>query len=176
MDYQFLTTTALFKGLNEKEIEGILPCLKARVRKYRKGSIIFHAGDQISEIGLVLSGSVNIVVTFYWGSSNIFGHVGSGDLFAENYAAIPGRRLLNDVITAEETEILFLSLDNLLFVNLGQTIDIVVFALDAEVLCQVDNLNVGGYSMLFKESLALAVAKAEEYNIYLLEGHLIGKL
>ena len=25
MDYQFLTTTALFKGLNEKEIEGI-PC------------------------------------------------------------------------------------------------------------------------------------------------------
>ena len=114
MDYQFLTTTALFKGLNEKEIEGILPCLKARVKKYRKGSIIFHAGDQISEIGLVLSGSVNIVVTFYWGSSNIFGHVGSGDLFAENYAAIPGRRLLNDVIAAEETEILFLSLDNLL--------------------------------------------------------------
>ena len=37
MDYQFLTTTALFKGLIEKEIEGILPCLKARVKKYRKG-------------------------------------------------------------------------------------------------------------------------------------------
>lgn len=114
MDYQFLSTTSLFKGLTEQEIKTILPCLNVREKKYRKGSIILHAGDQVSEIGLVLSGSVNIVVTFYWGNSNIFGHVGKGDLFAENYAAIPGRKLLNDVVAAETTEILFLNLDRLL--------------------------------------------------------------
>lgn len=114
MDYQFLSTTSLFKGLTEQEIKTILPCLNVREKKYRKGSIILHAGDQVSEIGLVLSGSVNIVVTFYWGNSNIFGHVGKGDLFAENYAAIPGRTLLNDVVAAETTEILFLNLDRLL--------------------------------------------------------------
>ena len=110
MDYQFLSTTSLFKGLTEQEIKTILPCLNVREKKYRKGSIILHAGDQVSEIGLVLSGSVNIVVTLYWGNSNIFGHVGKGDLFAENYAAIPGRKLLNDVVAAETTEILFLNL------------------------------------------------------------------
>ena len=114
MDYQFLSTTSLFKGLTEQEIKTILPCLNVREKKYRKGSIILHAGDQVSEIGLVLSGSVNIVVTFYWGNSNIFGHVGKGDLFAENYAAIPERTLLNDVVAAETTEILFLNLDRLL--------------------------------------------------------------
>ena len=114
MDYQFLSTTSLFKGLTEQEIKTILPCLNVREKKYRKGSIILHAGDQVSEIGLVLSGSVNIVVTFYWGNSNIFGHVGKGDLFAENYAAIPGRTLLNAVVAAETTEILFLNLDRLL--------------------------------------------------------------
>ena len=114
MDYQFLSTTSLFKGLTEQEIKTILPCLSVREKKYRKGSIILHAGDQVSEIGLVLSGSVNIVVTFYWGNSNIFGHVGKGDLFAENYAAIPERTLLNDVVAAETTEILFLNLDRLL--------------------------------------------------------------
>ena len=114
MDYQFLTTTPLFHGMNETEIKALLPRLSARDKKYRKGSIIYHAGNKVSEIGLILSGSVNIVVNFYWGSSNIFGHIGQGDIFAENYAAVPGRKLLNDVVAAETTEVLFLNLNNLL--------------------------------------------------------------
>ena len=114
MDYQFLTTTPLFHGMSETEIKALLPCLSARDKKYRKGSIIYHAGNKVSEIGLILSGSVNIVVNFYWGSSNIFGHIGQGDIFAENYAVVPGRKLLNDVVAAETTEVLFLNLNNLL--------------------------------------------------------------
>ena len=64
MDYQFLTTTPLFHGMNETEIKALLPRLSARDKKYRKGSIIYHAGNKVSEIGLILSGSVNIVVNF----------------------------------------------------------------------------------------------------------------
>ena len=59
------------------------------------------------------SGSVNIVVNFYWGSSNIFGHVEKGSIFAENYASIPGQELLCDVVAAEECEILFLNMRQL---------------------------------------------------------------
>ena len=42
---------------------------------------------------LVLSGSVNIVVNYYWGSSNIFGHIGQGEIFAETYATIPNKEM-----------------------------------------------------------------------------------
>ena len=68
-----------------------------------------------------------------------------------------------------------LRLLNVFLVNLGQTIYIVVVALDTEVLGQIDNLHVCGDGMFLKESLALAVAEAEEHYIYLVEWHLVSK-
>ena len=114
MNYLFLSNTALFKGLTEKEIEGLLPCIGAHEKKYKKDAVICRAGTTVSEIGIVLSGSVNIVVNYYWGNSNIFGHIEKGDLFAESFAAVPGRELICDVVAAEPATILFLDMNKLL--------------------------------------------------------------
>ncbi|MDO4754407.1 MAG: Crp/Fnr family transcriptional regulator, partial [Bacillota bacterium] len=73
-----------------------------------KGSLIFRTGEVIYRIGLVLEGSVNIVVHFFWGNSNIFGHIEKGKIFGEAYAAIPGKELPCDVVAAEDSKILFL--------------------------------------------------------------------
>ena len=114
MNTFFLKNTPLFHGINESEISGLLHCLGARKRKFKKDEIIYRSGSSVSEIGLVESGSVNIVVSFYWGNSHIFGHVEKGQVFAENYAAIPGKELLCDVVACEDTEVLFLSMRNML--------------------------------------------------------------
>ena len=114
MNFSFLSGTPLFQGIREEELRSLLPCLQARERRYKKDEIILRAGAAVSRLGLVLSGSVNIVVTFYWGSSHIFGHIGSGQIFAENYAAIPGRELGCDVVACEDTRVLFLDMDKLL--------------------------------------------------------------
>ncbi|MCR4646206.1 MAG: hypothetical protein K5695_12495 [Oscillospiraceae bacterium] len=71
----FLTNTLLFHGIKEEEIKEMLSCLNARERSYSKDEVIIRAGLSVKEIGLILSGSVNIVVNFYWGSSHIFGHI-----------------------------------------------------------------------------------------------------
>ncbi len=114
MNTFFLANTPLFHGIKEVEISEMLHCLNAREKKYKKDEIIFRAGTSVSEIGLVESGSVNIVVNFYWGNSHIFGHVGKGQVFAENYAAIPGQELVCDVVASEDTEVLFLSMNKML--------------------------------------------------------------
>ena len=114
MNHFFLSNTSLFHGIREQEIGAMLGCLGSRERRYEKGDIILRAGEAVTEIGLVESGSVNIVVNFWWGNSNIFGHVRKGDIFAENYAAIPGKELLCDVVAAEDAEVLFLGLSKLL--------------------------------------------------------------
>ena len=67
-------------------------------------------------MGLVLSGSVNIVVNYYWGSSNIFNHIGQGEIFAETYATIPNKEMLCDVVAAEKTEVLFINVEKVLSV------------------------------------------------------------
>ncbi len=114
MDYVLLANTSLFYGIKEDEIKTLLPCLNAREKRYKKNEIILHTGDSVSDIGLVLSGSVNIVVNFYHGNSNIIGHTGKREIFAENYAAIPSRELICDVVAAEDTEVLFLNMEKLL--------------------------------------------------------------
>ena len=113
MNNFFLKNTPLFHGIREEEIQAMMSCLGAREKHYQKHEVILRAGSPTAEIGLVESGSVNIVVNFYWGSSNIFGHVEKGSIFAENYASIPGQELLCDVVAAEECEILFLNMRQL---------------------------------------------------------------
>lgn len=65
MNYSFLSNTALFHGIREDELQEMLPCLNAHEREYQKNEIILRVGDTVSEIGLIESGSINIVVNFY---------------------------------------------------------------------------------------------------------------
>lgn len=108
MDMHFLSNTMLFRGLRVEEIHSVLACLNTQAQSFDKGEVLCRAGEPVSNMGLVLTGSVNIVVNYYWGGSNIFGHIGPGELFAESYAAIPGRELLVDVVAVEPVEVLFL--------------------------------------------------------------------
>lgn len=114
MDLFFLSHTPLFHGIREEEIEALLPCLHANVKTFEKDDIIFHAGTSIHEIGLVLTGGVNIIVPTYWGNNVIFGHIAPGALFGENYAALPGQELLGDVVAAENTTILLLDMQSIM--------------------------------------------------------------
>ena len=69
-----------------------------------------------------------------------------------------------------------LALADLLLVYLRKAIHVVVCGgRNAEVLRQIDNLYMGGDGMLLEELLALAMAKAEEYHVYLVEGHGVGE-
>lgn len=114
MNFSKLAKTQLFRGIPENQIEAMLPCLSAREQSYQKGAIIRPAGRTVEEIGLILSGSVNIVVNYYWGGSNIFVHVDTWQIFGEIYAAIPGKELLCDLVAAEDCTVLFLRMDGIL--------------------------------------------------------------
>ena len=110
MNTNFLARTQLFSGIYPDEISSLLSCLHAREAAFKKGETIFHADSEIEEIGLILSGSVNMIVNLYWGSSRIFGHMNPGDIFGENYAAIEGKKLPGDLVAAQESRVLFLNL------------------------------------------------------------------
>ena len=114
MNYQFLTTTLLFQGMSAKEAEGMLSCLNAYEKKYKKGEIIYHAGERIESMGLVLSGAVNITIDDLWGNSTILGLSSPGQLFAETYACIPGEPLMVNVTAGENSDILFLNATRLM--------------------------------------------------------------
>ena len=114
MDYEFLKNTNLFRGLESDQIRILLNCLGSYEKRFEKDAIIFHGGDVVTEVGLILEGSVNVIAYHYWGGSSIFGHAEKGRLFGEAYAAIPGKELLCDVKAAEDSHILFMNMERLL--------------------------------------------------------------
>ena len=61
------TETSLFWGFSEEEAESILKCLSAVNKTYKKDEYIFRMGDTITSVGMVLTGSVQVIREDYWG-------------------------------------------------------------------------------------------------------------
>lgn len=105
----FLSKTVLFKGCTDEEIKHMLICLKNKIKKFDKVSIIYNVGEIVTDVCLILSGSVQIENVDVVGNKSILGVVRQGDIFAESYACIPNQPILVDVKTCEATEILFIN-------------------------------------------------------------------
>ena len=108
MDHKLLENAPLFKDVPPEEINVMLQCLGTEERDYDKGETIFHAGDVIHNIGLVLTGRVQIENDDVWGNKSVMESVGPGFAFAESYACLPGEPLMVSAIAAEPSHILFL--------------------------------------------------------------------
>lgn len=84
-----------------------------RTNRYGKGEVIFGAGSVVTDIGLVLSGSVRIEYTDLWGNKSILGIIPAGGVFAESYACIPDEPMMVDAVANEECSIMFISVPRL---------------------------------------------------------------
>ena len=60
-----------------------------RQKHFEKNEVILSAGCTTHEIGLVLSGSVNIENLDLWGSKSILSNIGAGQVFGETSAFSP---------------------------------------------------------------------------------------
>ena len=93
----------LFAGIEDGNIDKILPCLSAVVRQAEKNTFIFSAEDRVRTVGLVLSGSVHIVNEDFWGRKDILSQLGPGELFAESFSCAREEKLPVGVLAVEPT-------------------------------------------------------------------------
>ncbi len=103
-----LASTQLFRGLNENEITSMLKCLNAHEKSYQKGEIIMSEGSFVSEIGIILSGSVTVEFCDIWGNNNIVRALEPGMSFAEEYACGARNPIIVSIKADTDTTIMFL--------------------------------------------------------------------
>ena len=120
MDYELISRTALFQGCSPTATENLLYGLKTFTKKYKKGAPVYLAGTPVTDIGIVLYGTVQIENNDLWGNKNIISLARAGEVFAEAYACIPDEPMMVDVIAMEEAEILFLNVPELLAAGKGE--------------------------------------------------------
>lgn len=102
----------LFRGITVEEQHIMRDCGCMHRQAFEKNQPIYHAGEQVSAIGIVLSGSVLVENTDFWGNRSILSHVTPGQVFAETYALCREPLMVN-VTARESTEILFLDLNRM---------------------------------------------------------------
>ena len=97
----------LFQGLSAEEWAALEQSGCLRTKSYPRYAVIFHAGEQVHALGVVLRGTVHIENLDLWGSKSILSSISAGQAFAETYAFC-GEALMVDAVAAEHCEILFL--------------------------------------------------------------------
>ena len=76
----------LFEGIKETEINSVLTCLGSYLRSYKKGELIFLAGESIKSVGVILSGAVNMIKEDIWGIQTLIVSMKTGEIFGETFA------------------------------------------------------------------------------------------
>ena len=86
MDDLINLDSPLFAGIKAEDMKPMLHCIGYHVRTYSKGEIIAFEGDYLKHIGIVLSGSVDMVKEDLWGNKTMLIRMRQNELFGETFA------------------------------------------------------------------------------------------
>jgi len=106
--FEILKTVALFERISESDLEHMLKCLDSKQSAYEKNDIIFLTDDPISQIGIILSGNVQIIKEDYLGNSTILTELSVGDIFGETIACAGVIKSPVTVLAITQCEVLFI--------------------------------------------------------------------
>lgn len=105
---KLLQENELFSNFKLNNLENILNCLSAKISNYSKKDIIIHQGENTGFIGIVLSGTVQIIKEDSEGNINILSNLRANEIFAETFAYARIKESPVTVQAEEDCEILFI--------------------------------------------------------------------
>lgn len=105
---EILFKSPLFAEIKEKDLNSILKCLLAKKQKYNKDTFIITEGNHFSNVGIVLSGGVNVIREDFWGNRNILTHISPGEMFGEAFSCAEIDEMPVSVVTTEDSEIMLI--------------------------------------------------------------------
>ena len=111
-----LSKTKLFSGVSKEDVESMLGCLNAKLYDYKKGDYVFRQGEHLSNITILVKGSLHIQKDDYWGNRTIVNRVAIGEMFGEAYIAPESGHLLNDVVAVEDSSVIFFDVKRIIMV------------------------------------------------------------
>ena len=111
---QILKKTQIFVGIGDDEISSMLSCLGARLYNYKKGEYVLRQGEHLSDIIVLVKGTLHIQRDDYWGNRSILGQIAVGEMFGEAYVAPESGALLNDVVATEDSAVMLFDVKRIL--------------------------------------------------------------
>lgn len=111
---EILKKCPLFDGINDSDIIKMLTCLGARTESFDKKYTIFAEGSPSKYLGIVLSGSAQIIQVDYYGNRSILNNITPSELFAEAFACAEVNALPVSVVANEPSVIMLIDCSHIL--------------------------------------------------------------
>ncbi len=104
----------IFHSISREDISSLLHCITDLTREYKKSETVFQEGQSIKQIGVLLSGSLQILQDDYFGNRTILRTILQGEIFGESFALSDKPSEVLRVIASQDSKIIFLNKDQIL--------------------------------------------------------------
>ena len=104
----------LFDGISEQERGAMLGCIGYHIGTFKKGGIVALEGENLRHIGIVLSGSVDMVKEDLWGHKTMLLRIRKDEIFGETFACGEDNLSVVTFQVSEDARILFLPFDRVM--------------------------------------------------------------
>ena len=111
---EILKKCPLFFGIDEQSLIRMLTCLGARITSFDRSYTIFAEGTAARLIGVVLSGSVQVVQVDYYGNRSILSELRTSEMFGEAFACAQIKSLPVSVVANEPSEVMLIDASHIL--------------------------------------------------------------
>ena len=109
---RILEKTALFYGLTGAEIEGVVSSAGGMVRRYEAGEVLWHQGEVVASLGIVLRGAVEAMAYSRDGGAELVAHHGAGQVVGDVLMASHSPSPVT-LVARQDTEMLLLPMEGL---------------------------------------------------------------
>ncbi len=104
----------LFFSVDDESLIRMLGCLGARIESFDKKYTIMAEGNAAKYIGIVLSGSAQLISTDYYGNRSIISRIEASEIFAEAFACAEISAIPVSVEANEPSEVMFIDCSHIL--------------------------------------------------------------
>lgn len=111
---EILKNCPLFFNIEDDKLLTMLNCLGAKVVSFDKKYTVLAEGTPAKYIGVVLTGSAQILQIDYYGNRSILGKVGPSEMFNEAFACAETKAVPVTVIANEPSEIMLIDCSHIL--------------------------------------------------------------
>ena len=103
-----IRTSKLFSGIETSNLSAMLGCLGARFLSFSKSEPILQEGQPAKDVGLLLSGSAQVLRIDYYGNRSIVANVSPAQLFGEAFACAEVELLHVSVVATERCQVMMI--------------------------------------------------------------------
>lgn len=112
--FDVLRKCSLFNNISDENLTVLLECLGAKVEFFDKKYTIFSEGNPAKYIGIMLSGSAQIIRNDYFGNRSIVAGIEPSEIFGEAFACAGVSAIPVTIIANEPCEVMLINCSRIL--------------------------------------------------------------